>query len=210
MAWFAGGRPDGPFHRRAPGYAVEVAGEALSYTARTAHDFGLVAWVGGSLFGRTALGPAIARVTSKAERGEVLTSAWRRWGMVDGVAVAAVSAGWLGARLGEARPANLTPREAAIARVKDELVIGSLLTSVASAILGARFSRQAPGGAVPVDSGAHSAPETPHRAARMQRIYQVLGPANLAAGLGVVAADAALAQEAFRRPAARRRLPFRG
>jgi len=59
---------------------------------------------------------------------------------------------------------------------------------------------------VPLQDGAHPAAETPAGAARAKRTLNVLGAANIAAEIGLVAVNAALAQEGFRRPAARRLL----
>lgn len=193
-----------PFGPPAPGYGPPVVGQRTQDAVRVAHDVGLAIWVGGSLFGRSALGPAVARVTSTTERGEVLTTAWGRWGPVDGIALAAVAGGWLAARLSDVRARELTPRERSLARAKDALVAASLVTGAGSAVLGGRLRRQAPDGAVPVERGEHPAPETPPRAARIQRLYAVMGPANIAAGLGVVAVTALLAQESRRRPPRRR------
>jgi len=80
---------------------------------------------------------------------------------------------------------------------------------VASAVEGVRFARTAPGGAVPLADGAHALPETPDGAARLKRRLNALGAVTMAAEVGLVAVNAALAQEGFRRPKARRRVRLR-
>jgi len=90
--------------------------------------------------------------------------------------------------------------------VKDVLVAAVVVCGAASATEGVRFAGSAPGGAVPLTDGAHPSPETPKRAARLKRRLNVLGGLTMAAEVGLVAVNAALAQEGFRRPALRRRL----
>ena len=52
-------------------------------------------------------------------------------------------------------------------------------------------------------------PETPEPAARLKRRVNALGIATLAAEVGLVAVNSALAQASFRRPPLHRRLPGR-
>jgi hypothetical protein len=61
------------------------------------------------------------------------------------------------------------------------------------------FSHQAPGGAVPMASGHDPAPETPARAARLKRVLNALGAANLAAGVALLAVNSAPARADLRR-----------
>jgi hypothetical protein len=59
---------------------------------------------------------------------------------------------------------------------------------------------------VPLADGSHPAPETPETAARLKRRLNALGAMTMAAEVGLVAVNAALAQAGFRRPPMRRRL----
>jgi hypothetical protein len=181
----------------------------ISQVGRAAHDLGLAGLLGGSLFGRMALHPAVAGISDPRERGEVVNAAWRRYGVVNSLGLLAVTAGWAGARAAEAADRNLTPGERRLARAKDGLVGAVFLTGAASAIEGVRFARQAPHGAVPLADGAHPSPETPEPAARLKRRLNALGAATLAAEAALVTVNAALAQANFRRPAVRRRLRLR-
>jgi hypothetical protein len=70
--------------------------------------------------------------------------------------------------------------DATLAGIKNILLGGALITSVASAIAGRRIARQAPKGATPVESGTEPAPETPEEAARSQRVSAFLGAAKVA------------------------------
>jgi hypothetical protein len=178
----------------------------VSQVGRAASDLGLAALLGGTLYGRVALHPALARVSDPRERGEVLNAAWRRYGAFNSAGLAAVAAGWAGARAAEARDAALSPRERRLAHAKDVLVGAVCVSGVATAVEGVRFSRQAPGGAVPLRDGSHPSPETPPPAARLKRRLDVLGAVTLATEAALVAVNAALAQENFRRPPLRRRL----
>src|SRR4051794_6058833 len=156
--------------------------DVVSQAGRAAHELGLAGLLGGNLYGRLALHPAVTRISDPRERGAVVNAAWRRYGAVNCLGLAAMTAGWVGARAEEARgPAKLTPRERTLARVKDGLVATVFLTGVATAIEGIRFSRQAPGGAVPLADGSHASPATPPRAAKMKRSLNRLGALAMAA-----------------------------
>jgi hypothetical protein len=182
--------------------------QTLSQAGRAAHDLGLAGLLGGSLFGRMALHPAVASISDPRERGEVVNAAWRRYGAVNSLSLAAVVAGWAGARA-EAADRNLTPAERRLARAKDGLVGALVAFGVASAVDGVRFARSAPGGAVPLADGSHPTADTPAAAARLKRRLNVLGALTIGAEVGLVAVNAALAQEGFRQPKVRRRVRLR-
>jgi hypothetical protein len=167
----------------------------------------MAALLGGNLFGRLALHPSVERISDPRQRGEVVNAAWRRYGTVNSIGLVAVTAGWYGTRAQEARgAAKLTGRERVLARVKDGLVGAVFVTGVASAIEGVRFARQAPDGAVPLADGSTADASATPREARMKRSLNVLGAASLAAEAALVAVNAALAQENFRRSPLRRRV----
>src|SRR4051812_7552160 len=83
---------------------------ALSKVGRAAHDIGLAGLLGGNLFGRLAMHPSVTEISDQAERGKVVNAAWRRYGAVNSLSLAAVASGWIGARL----------RESANSRLSDE------------------------------------------------------------------------------------------
>src|SRR5215468_8009350 len=90
--------------------------QSLSQAGRAAHDLGLAGLLGGTLFGRTALHPAVAAISDPRERGEVVNDAWRRYGTVNSLSLAAVVAGWASARFADATDRRLTPAERRLAR----------------------------------------------------------------------------------------------
>jgi hypothetical protein len=183
---------------------------ALSQVGRAAHDIGLAGLLGGNLFGRLALHPSVTQISDKAERGKLVNAAWRRYGIVNSLSLLAVLGGWLGARATEAAPGQLlSPAERRLAVAKDGLVGFVAMTGVATAIEGVRFSRQAPGGAIPLEDGDHAAAEASETQRRAKRRLNALGLASLAAEVGLVGVNAALAQQGFRRPPRRRALRWR-
>jgi hypothetical protein len=171
---------------------------ALSPTgvaARAAQDAGLAALLGGNLFGRLAMHPALEGVCGPEERGKVVNAAWRRYGTVNSVSLAAVVGSWLLTRSEESGP---------LAQAKDVAVGAVAVTGVASAIAGVSFGSQAPGGAVPLDSGSEPGRETPAKAARLKHVLNALGGASAVSEVALVTINAALAQDRGRRRFSRR------
>ena len=159
-----------------------------STPVRSLHKMGLGINLGGTIFGLVALNPSVARIADKRERGLVLNEAWTRFQAVGTLAMGVTVATW---RLGGLKEAegDIDP---ALASIKNFLLGGALLTSVASAIAGRRIARQAPEGATPVESGAEPAPETPDEAARSQRLSAFLGAATVALVAGTLGLSSAL------------------
>jgi hypothetical protein len=173
---------------------MDMSSALVGRAGRTAQDLGLAGLLGGTLFGRMALHPAVANISDPRERGEVVNAAWRRYGAVNALALGAVTAG----RFVEA-PARRSAVERRLGLVKDGLVCALVASGVASAVEGVRFGRSAPGGAVPLADGSTAAPEAPAGAARLKRRLNVLGAVTMAAEVGLVVVDAALADAAVRR-----------
>ena len=159
--------------------------------------------------GRLALHPSVTEISDKAERGKIVNATWRRYGIVNSLSLLAVVGGWIGARTKEAAPGQLSKPERRLAVAKDALVGIVAVTGGAAAAQGVRFSHQAPGGAVPLEDGDHVTAEATEKQRRAKRRLNVLGIASLAAELGLVGVNAALAQQGFRRPPRRRALPWR-
>ena len=180
---------------------------ALSQVGRAMHDVGLAGLLGGNMFGRFALHPAVTELGDARERGKVVNAAWRRYGAINSLSLLAVTTGWLGARLDEASDSRLSPPERRLARAKDVLVGVVAVTGIATAAEGMRFSRSAPDGAVPLRDGDHTAAEAKPDSRALKRRLNVLGAVSLGAEAGLVAVNAALNQRNFRRPPARRLIP---
>ena len=175
-----------------------------SQLGRAAHDIGLAGLLGGNLYGRLALHPAVAQISDPAERGKVVNAAWRSYGTVNSLSLVAVTAGWLGARAAEASNARLSPAERRLAVTRDVLLGAVALSGVATAIEGVRFARSAPGGAVPLTDGDTAASGATDKQAKAKQRLNVLGLVTLATEMALVGVNAAFNQESFRRPAPRR------
>jgi hypothetical protein len=165
-----------------------VSGETIR---RAARDLGVAALLGGNLFGRLAMHPALASISDQSERGAVVNRAWRRYGTVNSLSLIAVVAS------SASDPSRTRLMEAAIAAVT--------VTGLASAVEGVRFAGSAPGGAVPLASGSAPAPETPARAARLKRVLGVLGALNLASDVALLVIDATPGRDHGGRRRVRRR-----
>jgi hypothetical protein len=176
----------------------------LSKVGRAAHDIGMAGLLGGNLYGRLALHPSVTEISDERERGRLVNAAWRRYGTINTLSLAAVASGWAGARVREAAPSHLSGTERRLAVAKDALVGVVAATGLATAVLGIRFARSAPDGAVALTDGDHTAPSAPAKAKRIKRAVNAMSTLNLGAELGLVAVNAALSQESFRRPPARR------
>ena len=185
---------------------IRIPSDTVSSLGRAAHDAGLAALLGGNLYGRIALHPALADVSDAAERGRVLNRAWRRYGWINSAGLAAIVAGWAGARVNEAKPGSLSPRERRLAIAKDASVAAVAVTGLATALTGIRFAKAAPGGAVPLEDGNHPGPYTPDHAAKLKRRVNALSAASAVSELTLVGVNAALGQANFRRPPLRRLL----
>lgn len=182
----------------------------LSQVGRAAQDLGVAFMLGGNLFARFAMHPSVTGISDERERGQLVNAAWRRYGTVNSLSLAAVVGGWVGARLDEAAPRRLSPAERRLAVAKDALVAAVTVTGLASAAEGVRFSKLAPDGAVPLKDGDHASPRaTEAQKAAKQRV-QRLGTAALLSQAGLIAVNAAFAQQNFRRPPARRLIPKLG
>src|SRR5918997_1109593 len=166
-----------------------------STPVRSLHKMGLGINLGGTLFGLVALNPSVARIGDRSERGRVLNEAWMRFQTVGILAMGATVATW---RLGGLKGAE-SDIDPALAGIKNVLLGGALITSVASAIAGRRIASQAPEGATPVESGAEPAPETPEEAAQSQRLSAFLGTATVAQVAGILALSSALEVHAVQR-----------
>jgi hypothetical protein len=166
-----------------------------STPVRSLHKMGLGICLGGTLFGLIALNPSVERISDKRERGRVLNEAWARFQTIGTLAMGVTVAMW---RLGGLKRAE-SDLDPTLAGLKNILLGGALVTSVASAIVGMRIARQAPEGATPVESGTEPAPETPEEAARSQRLSAFLGLATVAQVAGVLGLSSALETQAVER-----------
>jgi hypothetical protein len=180
-----------PYHRLG-----HVAGQL-------AQDAALCALIGGNLFGRVAMHPALGDVSDPTERGQVLNHAWRRYGTVNSLSLLALVSGWISTRCDDSAPLWTSPRWRGLVLAKDVAVGAVVLTGLASAAGGVGFAQQATDGAVPMSNGTEPAPSTPPGARRLKRLENVFGTLNLAAELAVLGVDVLLSRSATGRLVAR-------
>ena len=166
-----------------------------STPVRSLHKMGLGINLGGTIFGLIALNPTVSRISDKSERGRVLNEAWAHFQTIGVLAMGVTVAMW---RLGGLKEAE-SDLDATLAGIKNVLLGGALLTTLASAIAGMRIARQAPEGATPVESGTEPAPETPEEVAQSQRLSAFLGSATVALVAGVLGLSSALELRAVQR-----------
>lgn len=170
----------------------------LSSVAWMAHDLGLAASLGGTLFGRVALQPALYKIALPEERDLVSASAWRRFSWINLLGHAAFASTWLVGRT------MLSGREVSgharsLVRAKDALVIASLVTGVASIAVGRMLARRGVEGrgAQAVTAGerfGHN-DRTIARTRALKRGVGLLGMLNMIAMAGVGAVTTLLAME---------------
>ncbi len=178
----------------------------LANTARAAHDIGLAAWLGGSMFGKFAHNPSLRKIASRTERGAVTNAAWNGYNPVNALGLGAAAVGWYASRATETRPDKLTGRERTLSKAKDVLMGVALVAGAVSGVEGARLAKQAPEGAVAVETGTVPAVDTPAKAAKIQRVIGGASNVSIATGVALVAVNGVLAQTAHSAPAKRRAL----
>src|SRR5262245_62540171 len=71
---------------------------ALSTAAWTAHEIGLATAVGGTMFGRAALQPALQEIEDLDNRDRISSEAWRRFSWLNLAAHGVVAATWFAGR----------------------------------------------------------------------------------------------------------------
>lgn len=164
---------------------------AWSSFAWVLHDLGLATAVGGAIYGKFAFHPAARRIGDPQERDEVVDTAWKRFQALNLIAHGTVATTWfIGRHLLSGREAG--PKARALTIAKDSLIGTSLVTGLASTVLGrvlsAKIERH--------EGPAEEAHENGSR--RLERAVGVLGSANLATNAGVVAVTSLLAMQAGR------------
>jgi len=181
-----------------------------AHVTRVAHDVGLAAWVGGSLFGRLAFNRGVTNISDTAERGKVTNATYAAYNPVNALGLGAAASGWLAARATETRGGKLTGTEHALSTAKDALMSVAVLSGVATVIQHIRLARQGEDGRVPLEAPLTPAPETPPAAAKLQGSINKLTSVNILSGLAIVAVNAVIAQFDHSRPPLRRALFRRG
>jgi len=187
---------------------VSFERDTLSTAGRAAEVTGLAAIIGGNLFARAGMHPALREVSDPAERGKVVNAAWRRYGTIESLSLVALITGWAVSRPGEADRRSLSERERMLGTAKDAAVATVALTGVAAGIQGMRFSGMEPEGAVPLEDGSKAGENASLNESRAKRRLNLLGAVHLASALTLVGVNAALAQAGATQDAGRRRCRF--
>jgi uncharacterized membrane protein len=167
----------------------------LSTAAWIAHDLGIATGVGGSLFGRMALHPAVRHVSDREERGQVVNDAWMTFSGVQLTALGIMAVSWFAGRSKlSGREFGKTPR--ALVLAKDAFVSGSLLTAIGTSYFGRKLGEQRTEGRIPMDDDGSVGADAPVAAQKLERVVDTLGIVNLICGAGVIATTAILAMKA--------------
>ena len=166
----------------------------FSVAARLAHDLGLAACFGGTLFGKLAFNPSVGVVRSKTERGKVGGTTWNRFNALNTAAFVLVAATWLPGRLGTAE-GETDRRARKLVLAKDVLMGIAGSTGLTVLVLQILLYRQAPRGAVPLETGGVPAPEASTRAALLQRTVSALGSVSVALFAALVAVTTILSKK---------------
>lgn len=166
----------------------------LSSAAWVAHNVGLAASFGGTLFGRVALNPKLGILESGSERGKLLNAVWNRYNMVNVASFATAAATWFPGRLGlSGQEIDDTTRNLVLA--KDILFGLGALTGGASLAQGLSLTAQAPEGAVQIGTGSTPSSQTPEKAAALLKSVNTLGSANVAITGGILGVTSVLAMK---------------
>jgi hypothetical protein len=125
----------------------------LSTAARVIHDLGLAVCFGGAQFGKVAFNPSVGAIACKTERGRVGGTTWNRFNVLNVASFGAALLSWLPSRLGSAgKDANRRVHELIL--IKDVLTAVATTTGLAVLVAQVLLNRQAPEGAVPLETGA--------------------------------------------------------
>ena len=172
---------------------TEPSAKTVRSAARIAHDLGLAACFGGTLFGKVAFNSSLPVVGSKTERGRLGAAFWNSANPVNAAAFGVAAATWLPGRLGLANgDADGGTRGMILA--KDALMGAAASAGLAAVAAQISLNRRAPEGAVPLESGGVPAPEAGDTTALIQRAVGALGGVNVALFAGLVAVTAALSK----------------
>lgn len=168
---------------------------ALSTAAWVAHDLGLATGIGGALFGRLGMQPAVRLIGDRSERSEVVSQAWSNFSRYQMAGLGLMGLTWIvGRTFLSGREMGRYPRAMVLA--KDALVLGTLGTAIGSAIAGRRLATREKESGGLFDPLA--TPEEVTKEERLRKTSSGLGIANLILGAGVLAVTTILAQQAGR------------
>jgi len=164
----------------------------LSSTAWILHNLGLATSIGGNIFGQTSMKPALHDLPDQKQRDRVSDAAWSRFSWLNIASHGIVAATWfIGRSRLSGREVSSTARNLTL--VKDVLVVASVLTGVASVVVGkALGARTAENDRAGVSTGS-TADDTVQG---LRKAVAVLGTTNLVANMAIAATTTGLSMEA--------------
>jgi hypothetical protein len=150
--------------------------------AKSLHDIGLAAWVGGSLFGAVGLNSASAEVSDPSDRAHVANAGWARWTPVNFAAIVAHLIG--GAQIVRGNKSRIKYQQGvgSASAIKAGLTAGALGATAYSRILGQKLmdaeAQQQQGAlgpdGLPVSDATTPSSDTPEDAAKAQKQLKML------------------------------------
>jgi uncharacterized membrane protein len=156
---------------------------------RALYDLGLGVWFGGSLFGILAMNPAVEVLDDPEERGKMVDEGWARFQPYGAAGLfTALVTHFIMRRRPPRKPSSTYKT---VALVKDALMLGACVSSVASLALG----EYAVDDYQPVESATEGTEETPDDVQKAQGGLSIASWAQLACGAGLIIAGAILASE---------------
>ena len=166
----------------------------LSSAGWIVHDVGLATAIGGSLFGKVALEPALGEVSMPIERDHASEKAWNRFSWINLASHVAFAVPWLiGRRMLTGR--EVSARARGLTRTKDVVVGLSLITGVSSIVIGRLLGRKARAGEGPERARSGQARGEAYEATVLEKAVATLGTINMLANAGVLAVTSLLAMQ---------------
>jgi hypothetical protein len=143
---------------------------------RSMHDIGLAGWFGGSLMGAVGLNGAAAQAPDPAERLQIASAGWDRWGPVNLAAIGAHLAGAAGILVSEAPRVATQKGVGAMSVAKTALTAAALGATVYSRLAGKKMEKAGGAPAEGITEPAASTPGDVSGAQRHQRVAQWMVP----------------------------------
>ena len=173
---------------------IEVDRDEARVAGQAAQDVGLAAILGGNLFARVGMHPALGEIGDSRERGKVVNAAWRRYGTINSHALVALIGGWVAERADGPERRGMSERERALVAAKDVAVGAVAVTGVAAGLQGVRFSGMAPEGAVPLEDGSEAGAGASPGETRAKQRLNLLGIVHLVSALALLGINRTLVQ----------------
>ena len=172
---------------------IKPSAKSAEAAARIAHDLGLAACFGGTLFGKVVFNSSLPAIGSKTERGRLGAAFWNRSNPINAAAFGVAVATWLPGRI-RLSGGEVDPRSRSLVLAKDALMGAAASAGLAAVVAQISLNRRAPEGAVPLASGGLPASEAEETTALIQRAVGALGGVNVALFGGLVAVTAAVSK----------------